>query len=236
MSETEWRSVAGYEGVYEVSRDGQIRSLDRMVHFISRWGTPAVMPKRGLVLTPSAHPTSGHLTVGLGPAPEYRYVHHLVLEAFVGPRPAGQEGLHGDGNPANNRAANLRWGTRAQNSDDAVRHGTHPQAKKTACPRGHNLTEPNLVRSKLPRRQCLSCDRSKRSAAYHGYSDAWVQCDSDRRYREIMAGAAPVARRRTPVQIPAQGSAAAPARPGTSPTRANGVPTAAPGLAPVGGA
>jgi len=41
-----------------------------------------------------------------------------VLEAFVGPAPEGHEGLHGDGDPANNRLDNLRWGTRSENNID----------------------------------------------------------------------------------------------------------------------
>jgi len=52
-------------------------------------------------------------------------VHHLVLEAFVGPRPPGKEGCHWDNNRANNYIENLRWGTRSDNMQDSVRHGTH---------------------------------------------------------------------------------------------------------------
>lgn len=66
-----------------------------------------------------------------------RRVHHLVLEAFVGPRPNGSECCHGDGNRANNRVGNLRWGTKAENDADKTRHDTwlrgarHPQARLT---------------------------------------------------------------------------------------------------------
>ncbi len=52
------------------------------------------------------------------------FVSWLVLEAFVGPRPAGMECLHYDGNPGNNHVNNLSWGTRSQNEMDKVRHGT----------------------------------------------------------------------------------------------------------------
>lgn len=53
-----------------------------------------------------------------------RRVHHLVLEAFVGPRPSGMVCCHYDGDPANNRLDNLRWDTPKANSDDKRRHGT----------------------------------------------------------------------------------------------------------------
>lgn len=53
------------------------------------------------------------------------FVHVLVLTAFVGPAPAGLNGLHGDGNPANNQVGNLRWGTQKENMEDRSKHGTH---------------------------------------------------------------------------------------------------------------
>lgn len=53
------------------------------------------------------------------------YVHRLVLEAFVGPCPAGMEACHGDGNPLNPALDNLRWDTpKRNNSIDKIRNGT----------------------------------------------------------------------------------------------------------------
>jgi hypothetical protein len=54
-----------------------------------------------------------------------RLVHHLVLEAFVGPCPLGMQCRHLDGNPANNRPDNLVWGTSLENAKDRIRHGRH---------------------------------------------------------------------------------------------------------------
>jgi hypothetical protein len=51
-------------------------------------------------------------------------VHQAVLLAFIGPRPEGMQGCHGDGNPRNNRLDNLRWDTREANEMDKLRHGT----------------------------------------------------------------------------------------------------------------
>ncbi len=53
-----------------------------------------------------------------------RLVSHLVLEAFVGPRPEGQETRHLNRDNQNNRLDNLAWGTRQENNEDKVRHGT----------------------------------------------------------------------------------------------------------------
>jgi len=49
-----------------------------------------------------------------------RYVHRLMLEAFVGPCPAGMEALHRDCDTGNNSLRNLRWGTSAENSADSI--------------------------------------------------------------------------------------------------------------------
>ena len=57
-------------------------------------------------------------------------VHHLVLDAFVGPRPHGMECRHLDGNKENNRLENLRWGTRSENERDKIAHGTDHRGEK----------------------------------------------------------------------------------------------------------
>lgn len=46
----------------------------------------------------------------------------MVLEAFVGPCPPGQECRHLDGDPSNNRVENLAWGTHEENAGDMIRH------------------------------------------------------------------------------------------------------------------
>lgn len=71
-----------------------------------------------------------------------RTIHQLVTEAFVGPRPTGSEVRHLDGNPANNRASNLAWGTRRENMADARRHGTLVQGARCHMAR---LTELDVV-------------------------------------------------------------------------------------------
>jgi len=59
--------------------------------------------------------------VGLG---KRRYVHQLVAEAFIGPRPAGLVVCHGNDIKTDNRLSNLSYGTRRQNALDGVRNGT----------------------------------------------------------------------------------------------------------------
>ena len=108
MSE-EWRDIPGYEGRYQVSNLGQVRSLDRPVR--CRGG--AFRTAKGKVLRPAPH-KSGHLMVMLGRR-NNADVHVLVLRAFVGPPPPKHEALHEDHNPAHNALSNPRWGTRSEN-------------------------------------------------------------------------------------------------------------------------
>jgi len=52
----------------------------------------------------------------------FRYVHHLVLNAFRGSRPEGKETRHLNGIRSDNRLENLAWGTRQENMKDKIRH------------------------------------------------------------------------------------------------------------------
>lgn len=157
MIET-WRPVPHYEGRYEVSDYGRVRSLG--FYSENRWNTRTWRAGRMLKLTSAK---SGHLTVGLvdADAAHRTYkVHRLVLLAFVGEAPPGKpDGLHRDDDPSNNHVSNLRWGDKSENSNDAVTNGGHTQSSKTTCGLGHDLVEPNLVPSSSKRgyRACQAC-------------------------------------------------------------------------------
>lgn len=76
--------------------------------------------KTNRLLTPS--PTAkGYLVVS--PDGVKKYVHALVLETFVGPRPPGYECRHLDGMKTNNAVTNLAWGTQEDNRGDHIRLG-----------------------------------------------------------------------------------------------------------------
>lgn len=59
-----------------------------------------------------------------------KFVHHLVLEAFVGPRPKGFEGAHLNGDRKDNRLTNLAWVTHAENTRHRKIHGNDPVGEK----------------------------------------------------------------------------------------------------------
>ena len=107
-----WKDIPGYEGRYQVSDLGRVRSVAHRVRLVCH-GVETTRLSPGRVLRPG--PTnSGHLSVALGKG-NSKGVHTLVALAFLGPRPAKHEVLHLDHNPANNTVGNLKYGTRSEN-------------------------------------------------------------------------------------------------------------------------
>jgi len=116
-----WKDVPSYEGIYQVSNQGSVRSLDRLMVCSGSVKGRYTSFKKGRLLRPGRMP-SGHVSVALG-RHNSMCVHTLVLLAFVGAPPPHYECLHDNGIPNDNRLENLRWGTRAENSIDKTKHG-----------------------------------------------------------------------------------------------------------------
>lgn len=114
-----WKDIPGYEGKYQASNLGRIRSLDRRVNIAH--GATRLM--RGRVLRPAGNKHDPHLFVVLGHKAHGSPVHQLVARTFLGPPKKGQEVRHLDGDPLNNRADNLAYGTRTENILDVYRIG-----------------------------------------------------------------------------------------------------------------
>lgn len=110
-----WRPITGHTG-YEVSDHGHIRSWRRP-------GGALRLADQPHLLRPSAGVRGRYLQVAFYCPASKRYVHELVAEAFIGPRPQGTEVAHWDGNGHNNHVSNLRYATPAQNAADKIRHG-----------------------------------------------------------------------------------------------------------------
>jgi hypothetical protein len=122
----EWRPVVGFEGLYEVSNLGRVRSLDRVLNQRCRWGGAMLKLYRGRCLEVAVD-RRGRRSVGLWVLGENkrRMVSGIVAAAFLGPRPDGMEVCHCDGDRSNDAAANLRYDTHVGNEADKKLHGTY---------------------------------------------------------------------------------------------------------------
>jgi len=168
-----WAWVAGYEGLYRVSNRGDV------------WSTPRPTTRGGILkqATQKARPYRW-VTLTRDGKQKPREVHKIVMEAFVGPCPAGMEVRHLDGNPGNNcwapgdeaetvaAGGNLIYGTHAQNMQDKRRHGTNWQLNVTECPQGHEYVPENTMINKKGSRVCLTCKRERGLEAYYRKRDA----------------------------------------------------------------
>lgn len=121
-----WKPVLGYEGKYEVSNLGRIKSLKRK----ARNGRTKHGCIRKTCLSPNGYPQ-----LSMYPGDGRRVtimVHVLVTEAFHGPRPDGYTVNHKDGDRTNNRASNLEWMTLSENQQHSydVLGNTGPRGEK----------------------------------------------------------------------------------------------------------
>ena len=127
MTDEIWKAVGGFEGLYEVSSLGRVRSLPRVMR--ANYG-----PREygGKILSPVARKLDGYLIVSLYRTSKryQRTVHAIVIESFKGPAPAGMQCCHNNGVRSDCRAENLRWGTSLENSGDKEVHGTALKGEK----------------------------------------------------------------------------------------------------------
>lgn len=140
QSTVEYRDIPGFPG-YRVGSDGSVWSCRRKGSsgkLGATWRPLRLKPARCGRLKVNLCNGAGRVTT--------RFVHHLVLESFVGPRPHGCEACHfPDPDVTNNRPDNLRWDTPKANSADKVLHGTMLMGERSPVAK---LTE-DIVRQLL---------------------------------------------------------------------------------------
>jgi len=113
-----WKPVVGYEGFYEVSDQGRIRSISG-----SRWNGQRIHCFNGRILKPQCTGRYQHVTLSRESQVSCIKVHQLVADAFLPPCPGTQGRRRGcyhidhiNNQPLDNRAANLQWLTHYENT------------------------------------------------------------------------------------------------------------------------
>jgi hypothetical protein len=119
----EWIDIPSYEGKYQASNQGRIRSLTREITQISRYGTAFTRTVKGRILRPACSKRNPHLYVVLGHGANGSQVHQLIARTFLGQQPPNTDVRHLNGNPQDNRPENLLYGSRTENILDVFRQG-----------------------------------------------------------------------------------------------------------------
>ena len=178
-----WKDIKGYEGLYQVSDIGRVKSFDRMV--IDKIGRK--YNKKGRILKPKTGP-NGYLRVALCDdcgKPKGFYVHRLVCEAFHENPESKPCVNHIDENKTNNVASNLEWCTYKENINYGTRNTR--DAKTKSKPVGQYTTDGKLIKvwqSTHEVQRQLGFDNSFISAVARGkqktaYGYVWKYIDKE---------------------------------------------------------
>lgn len=120
MSDEIWKDIKDYEGFYQVSNYGRVRSLDRTVYFRNKKGSRDYI---GKILKQKYHNDYAMVNLNKNKDLKSLYIHRLVAEAFIENTRNVNVVNHIDGVKSNNHLENLEWVTSAENKAHAIKTG-----------------------------------------------------------------------------------------------------------------
>lgn len=123
-----WKDIKGYEGFYQISNTGLVKSVERKIK--NRWSYRILKPR----VLKGKYDKDGYCLVDLSKNSSVTTlrVHRLVLETFLSVCPNDMECRHLDGIRTNNNLKNLAWGTKKENALDKKKHGTEIYGERNA--------------------------------------------------------------------------------------------------------
>lgn len=147
-----WKDIAGFEGRYQVSDQGRVRSLAFKQRYLLRTGVEAFRLTKPRILSQQLI-NSGYYIVHLhlDNVRKAGTVHRLVAQAFVEGHADDMVVNHKDGDKTNNAATNLEYITYSENHAHAVEMGLNVQAIRVKCPKTGQVF-PSIARAAKLRR------------------------------------------------------------------------------------
>lgn len=146
-----WKDIPGYEGIYQASNLGRVKSVKRKCWHKDAHGGRALFHYKGKILKQSIN-KYGYMTVPLGTAHPCMTVHRLVCTAFHANTEDKPFVNHIDGDKTNNCPENLEWCTNQENQIHAVkvlgRHQGARQSKKIKCVETGEVFKNSIIAAK----------------------------------------------------------------------------------------
>jgi len=123
----DWKDIEGYEGYYQISDLGRVRSFDRMVN---NKGKKTLQNRKGIVMTFKVD-KNGYYSIGLTNGKQKMHlVHRLVAKAFIQNPKNKPQVNHLYGDKSDNRVVSLEWSTVEENARHASGIGLLPKGSK----------------------------------------------------------------------------------------------------------
>lgn len=146
-----WKDIVNYEGYYQISDSGEVKSLSRRINNGSKNG----FISKERILKQTKNPNNGYMQVTLMKNRKKKvvYVHSLVAEAFLGENKKATVN-HKDGNKQNNHVLNLEYATYSENNQHAYNTGLHAKGEKH-------------YQAKLTREQVAEIRQNGKTAPYY---------------------------------------------------------------------